>query len=198
MKARAMNSKAVVAAAMMMLAVVATRPAVAGSSLTALRHAVDTHTVMDYGQGAWTAPAAVVLKCEQDWKDWNAYMVEAGMAVGAEAMPAGVNWNTDAVLVVSLGQNLNTDYAVEVASAEHVGMHTTVTLRVTEGQGGSSPCVVVAMNRNLASCVTLVNAGGAPTVAQQYSAAAPLASGSPAGGNNVATTWGAVKSAYHD
>jgi len=197
MKARAMNSKAVVAAAMMTMAAMATSPAAADPSLMGLSHAVATRTVLDYGQGAWTAPAAVVLKSEQDWTNWNKYMADHGMAVGPESMPSGVNWSTDALLVVSLGQNLNADYSVTVASAQHTGSHTTVTLNVTAGQGGSSPCVVVAMNRNLASDVSLVGANGVPAVAQQYSSASLQASGSPAGGS-VATTWGALKSAYHD
>jgi len=195
MKARAMNSKAAVAAAMMMLTVAVLAPRAAhASNLVSVSHKVATRTVLKYGQGAWTGAAAVVLKSQQEWDGWNAMMTATGKAVGPEQMPAGVDWTKDALLVVSWGQDLNADYSVDVASAMRTGAATQVTLSVTAAaDGGNDPCVVVAMDRNMANAVDLLNApAGVATRVQEYAAAPTQAAGS----DNVAASWGAVKAAY--
>jgi len=197
MKARAMNPMAVVAAAMAMMAVVATSPVSAAPSMGA-GQAVATRTVMQYGQGAWTAPAAVVLKSEGAWNAWNAMMVRKGKAVGAEAVPAGVDWKEEVLLVVTLGENLNQDWSVALAGATSNGLSTQVTLQLTPGQGGSSPCVVVAMDRRAALSVSLSYAAEAAAAAQMNMPSNAQTYDAPAGAGVVATTWGAMKDTYRN
>jgi hypothetical protein len=193
MKARTMNSKAVVAAALMMVAVtvVAARAASASNAMS-LAHAVSTRTVMQYGQGAWTGYAAVVLKSEADWTSWNAYMAANNMAVGSEPAPKNVDWTKEALLVVSMGENLNTAYSVDVAGAARTMSETEVTLGMSANAGGNDPCVVVAMDKRLADVVMLMNGpAGVPVRVPVWMA--PQAQNA---GANVAATWGAVKAAY--
>src|SRR5438128_2265881 len=142
MNARTMNPKAVVAAAMMMVSAVTVQAASAGLPVGGLGSAVPTRTVLKYGNSAWTSPVAVVLKSAADWTAWNQNMVARGMAINVEAVPAGVDWNIDALLVVALGGGPNVRYGVDLTSVERVGLDTEVTLSVAYGQGGSYPCVV--------------------------------------------------------
>jgi hypothetical protein len=196
MNARSMNPKAVVAAAMMMAAVVANGAASASPNAA---HAVPTRTVMMAYQGAWTSPCAVVLKSAAAWNAWNQDMVARGMALAAEPAPANVDWKKEAVLVVSLGLMPGARMTVGVASADRQALSTDVELSLNTNQGGSAPCVVVAMDKTLAGQVQLVNAAamGLPSMAQEYAAAPAMASGTAApAGNSVAATWGEVKSAY--
>jgi len=108
-----------------------------------------------------------------------------------------VNWNREAVLVVSLGMNMNSPKELDLAGADHKALHTDVALSLVYGQGGMAPSVVVAMDKAMASSVLLPNAAemGLPAMAQVYVAAPALSNGA-AGGTSVAATWGQVKSAY--
>jgi hypothetical protein len=198
MNARTMNPKAVVAAAMMMVAAVTVSAASAGSSIGGLGHAVATRVVMKYAMGAWTAPAAVVLKSPADWNAWNADMVARGMAVGAEMVPANVDWKHEALLVVTLGECSRTRYALDLASCDRMALHTDVSLAMSCGQGaGTYPCVVVAMPKQDANSVRLSNgaAAGLPTSVPVYSPIQP-ANGMNAATEQVAASWGEVKDAY--
>jgi hypothetical protein len=197
MKARAMNSKAMVAAAMMMAMTVMAARSASASPLAGLGdQPVSTRTVMKYYQGAWTSPCAVVLHSAGEWAAWNQEMVARGMAVGAEAVPANVDWSREAVLVVSLGLNPDARMSLDVAGADHRAGRTDLQLSVSYDRGGSAPCVVVAMDKNLAGAVTLPDGAsmGLPQTAQQYAAAPVLAANAASTG--VAATWGEMKDAY--
>ncbi len=197
MKARAMNSKTMVAAAMMMaMAVMAARSASASPLADLGGHEVKTRTLMKYYQGAWTAPTAVVLKSAADWTAWNKDMVARGQAVGEEAAPTNVDWNHEAVLVLSLGLNPDGRMALDLAGALRKGQHTDLRLNVSYNQGGSAPCVVVAMQRSQADRVMLPDGPqvGLPAMAQEYTAAPALAAN--AASANVAATWGEMKDTY--
>lgn len=192
MQARTMNPKAVVAAAMMM-AVVAAGTA---SAAHLAGHPVQTRTLMNLYQGAWTSPVAVVLKSANDWTNWNRDMVNRGMAVAAEPDPANVDWSREAVLVVSLGLMPDARLSLDLASANRMGATTQVELSLANA-GGSSPALVLAMDRSLAGSVQLVNGAalGLPTTVPDYTSVAPLAT-SGAGSGPVAVTWGELKGAY--
>jgi len=199
MKARAMNSKAVVAAAMMMVLVAASVSAASAAGLGNLGQKVTTRTVLKYANGAWTAPTAVVLKSAADWTSWNNAMVASGMAVAAEPVPASVDWKHEAVLVVSLGCCRPMQKGVDLSDCERVALHTDVALNLTYGQGGTYPCVVVAMSRQQASRVHLSNGAeaGLPTDVAVYSAA-PAPNAANGAGEQLAASWGAVKGEYRN
>jgi hypothetical protein len=201
MKARAMNSKTLVAAAMMMVMVAASvSSANAASHLPGLGRHVPTHTVLKYKMGAWTVPTAMVLTSADAWTKWNQDMVAAGKAIAAEPVPAGVDWKTESVLVVTLGCCRANPIGVDLANAERVALHTDVELSLAYGEEGAAyPAVAVAMNKQLASSLRLVNGAqaGLPTDVSTYSPE-PVTSTVSSASTQVAVSWGEVKGAYRN
>ena len=169
MNARAMNPRTLAAAAAMMVMAAA---AMASPSMAQtdkmpngwLSRPAAMRTLMHYADGAWTAPAAVILKSAKDWNDWNDMMVARGMAVGKEAMP-NVDWTRESVLVVALGES-ESPISLDLKNARRNGLRTEIELAVNWGEGGSAPCQVVAMDKRLARNVRLVNAEAAGLSAQ--------------------------------
>ena len=202
MKARAMNPRTMAAAALMMLlgAAAMASPSMAQTDKMPngwLTRTAEMRTLMHYTDGAWTAPAAVILKSAKDWNDWNDMMVARGMAVGKEAMP-NVDWSREAVLVVSLGES-ESPISMELKNARRMGLRTEIDLALNWSEGGSSPCQVVAMDKRLARNVRLVNAEAAGLSAQvpAYSAMMPLAQQQSGTAPVIAAaSWGEVKDAY--
>ena len=202
MKARAMNPRTLAAAAamMMMAAAAMASPSAAQTDLMPngwLSRTAAMRTLMHYADGAWTAPAAVVLKSAQDWTAWNEEMVASGKAVGMEAMP-NVDWSREAVLVVTLGMSQN-PVSMELKNGRRVGLRTEVDLAINWNEGGSSPCHVVAIDKRMAKNVRLVNAEAAGLSAQvpAYSSrmiANETMSKTPAVVADA--SWGEVKDAY--
>jgi hypothetical protein len=201
MNARAMNPRALAAAAMLVMAAAATAsPSMAQTDKMPngwMSRAAEMRTVMHYADGAWTSPAAVVLKSAKDWNDWNEEMVASGRAVGKEAMP-DVDWSREAVLVVTLGQSQG-PVSMDLKNGRRVGLRTEVELSLNWSAGGYSPCQVVAMDKRLARSVRLVNAEAAGLSAQvpAYSARtlANQSMSNPATAV-AAASWGELKDMY--
>ena len=199
MNARAMNPRALAAAAMLMMAAAATAsPSLAQTDKMPngwMSRAAEMRTLMHYADGAWTSPAAVVLKSAKDWNDWNEEMVASGKAVGKEAMP-NVDWTREAVLVVTLGES---QMSMDLKNGRRVGLRTEVELSLNWSQGGSTPCQVVAMDKRLAKNVRLVNAEAAGLSAQVPAYSARTLANQPMSNppSVVAdASWGEVKDMY--
>lgn len=202
MNARAMNPRTLAAAALLMVmaAAATASPSMAQTEKMPngwMSRAAQTRTLMHYADGAWTAPAAVILKSAKDWNDWNEMMVARGMAVGKEAMP-NVDWTREAVLVVTLGES-QSPISMDLKNARRVGLRTEIDLALNWNEGGSAPCEVIAMDKRLARNVRLVNAEAAGLSAQvpAYSALANgMQNQSEATPVIAAASWGEVKDAY--
>jgi len=203
MNARAMNPRALAAAAMLVMAAAATAsPSMAQTDKMPngwMGRAAQMRTLMHYADGAWTSPAAVILKSAKDWNDWNEEMVASGKAVGKEAMP-NVDWTREAVLVVTLGES-QSPISMELKNGRRVGLRTEVELSVNWSDGGSAPCQVVAMDKRLAKNIRLVNAEVAGLSAQvpAYSSrnlANQLNGNAPTA--VAEASWGEVKDAYRE
>ena len=155
-------------------------------------------TLMAYDDGAWTLPVAMVLRSAADWTTWNHEMVERGMAIGEELVPAGVDWSKEAVLVVAVGGG--TTSRVRLQNARRVGLHTELEVVVSYDGFGHYPCHVVTMDKHLLKSVRLTNAAqcGLTEQVPVYQALATLASANAATptGIAIATSWGEVKDAY--
>jgi len=203
MEARAMNPKALAtmaAAVALTLACSAGigsaqgRPASHGAPTVAMR------TVMAYDDGAWTSPVAVVLKSPGDWKSWNHEMVERGMAVGEEPVPAGVDWSKEAVLVVAVGGGNVPASRVRLQNAHRVGLHTELEVAASGDGSGSYPCHVVAMDKHLLKYVRLTNGVqcGLGEQVSVYEAGATLAAANASAPTAIAASWGEVKDAYRE
>ena len=201
MNARAMNPRALAAAAMLVMAAAATAsPSLAQTDRMPngwMSRTAEMRTLMHYTDGAWTAPAAVILKSAQDWNAWNEEMVAAGKAVGKEAMP-NVDWSREAVLVVALGESQN-PISVELKNGRRVGLRTEIELSMNWNEGGSSPCHVVAIDKRLAKNVRLVNAEAAGLSAQVPAYSSRMIANQSMGdapGVVADASWGQVKDAY--
>ena len=159
--------------------------------------AVAMRTLMAYDDGAWTAPVAMILKSPADWISWNKDMVKAGMAIGEEQLPAGVDWTKEAVLVVALGDRQGARVRLEHAS--RAGLRTELDVAVSSDGYGEYPCHVVAMDKRLLKNVLLKNGAsyGLCEQVQSYRPAASLtASGAGSEPQPVAISWGEMKDAY--
>lgn len=158
--------------------------------------AVSCRTVASWTMSAWTAPAAVVLTSPEAWVAWNREMVDSGRAVAEEAMPKGVDWKREALVVLAMGE-VDGAWTMSVNGAARTLACTEMSLHVAPGQGGSSPAVVVAMNRAALRTVRLAadyTLAGMPEQAQVYAPAAlAAAADAPV---TLATTWGAMKADY--
>lgn len=117
---------------------------------------IPLRTLMDYVDGAWTGRASVVLRSPDEWIRWNKSMVDAGRAYGPEDLPEGVDWNHEAVLVVTLGEQ-PTVTAVEFDEPRRKGRKVRIHGRIksTLVQAISTPCRVVAFNRRHADDLEL-------------------------------------------
>ncbi len=159
--------------------------------------AVAMRTVMAYDDGAWTAPVAIILKSPAAWVAWNKDMVNAGMAIGEEQLPAGVDWSKEAVLVVALGEGRGS--RVRLQNACRAGLRTELEVVASSSGSGQYPCHVVAMDKRLLNNVRLMKAAsyGLSEQVRSYRPAAALASSSAGSEPQpVAISWGEMKAAY--
>lgn len=158
---------------------------------------VAMRTVMAYDDGAWTAPVAMILKSPADWAAWNKELVTAGLAIGEEQLPAGVDWSKEAVLVVALGEGRGS--RVRLQNACRAGLRIELEVAASSNGSGQYPCHVVAMDRRLLKNVHLKNAAsyGLSEQVQSYRTAAALASsGAGSEPRPMAISWGEMKDAY--
>jgi hypothetical protein len=166
--------------------------------------AVPMRTLMQYGQGAWMAPEAVVLDSPQAWAAWNQECVAGGMAMGAEPAPAGVDWAHEVVLVVSAGElPASARLTLSDARRTRAGVSVNVSVEMGEGMGYSAPCHVVTLSRHAARSVQLncvnMTVAGLPLTAQVYGASSLLVAGADAStppSTPTARSWGALKADY--
>jgi hypothetical protein len=200
MEARTMNAKTWAQAAALTAAMLMTAAPVANAAPTAdlLARKAAMRTLMNYGEGAWMAPSAIILKSAQDWTEWNDAMVEAGRSVSSVKAPADIDWTKEAVLVVSLGQSQQ-NASLNLKSVRRIGLRTEIDMELTWGAGGTSPCHVVALDKRMVKNVVLRNAAAAglaaqvpaympnAAVAQADAMATPVA---------MVATWGELKDAY--
>ena len=200
MEARAMNARTWAQAAALTAAMLMTAAPVTNAAPTAdlLARKAMMRTLMCYGEGAWMAPAAIILKSEQDWTDWNDAMLEAGRSVSSVMAPAGVDWTKEAVLVVSLGQS-EQNASLNLKSVRRIGLRTEIEMELTWGTGGTSPCHVVALDKRLVKNLKLRNAEAAG-LASQVQAYTPNAAVAQVDATTptvaIAASWGEVKDAY--
>ncbi len=198
MKARNGNPMRAMVAAMVMTMTAATLASAAPagrSTPNAPRDPrVNARVVAQYGEGSWLAPAAVVLKSEREWDEWNDGEVANGRSVGKEKAPNGVAWGREVLLVVVLGENLNSAMNVKLNGAMRKGSATEVSLELTAGHGGSAPSVVVALPRSAAHDVKLLTNLLLPELPQRATAY-ELSNG----GNDplpIMASWGSLKADY--
>jgi hypothetical protein len=200
MNARTMTRTAtMVAMAMTMMAMGAVSDAAPGRG-EPQRKAVSCRAVAAYQMSAWVAPMAVVLTSPQAWSQWNREQVDAGRSVGEEALPAGVDWNREVVVVLALGE-ISESHQVELRGARRWLNETELSLHVEAGRGGRCPALVLALDRNARRNVKLMadySLAGVPTMPGTYDAAgATLASTEgDDDGLVLVTSWGAVKAEY--
>jgi len=150
-------------------------------------------TVETYSLSAWVVPATVVLHSAGAWKQWNKEMAENGLAVAEEAVPANVDWNKEAVVVVALGE-LSEARHLKLASSrrEANGVHLTVALE--SGSGGNAPALVLAMSKNSAqNLVVSCDAVALPEVRTYPESQLAGGAGDP---STVLMSWGSLKAEY--
>ncbi len=196
MNARTQTKTAALTAMALTLALTASLAAAAPGNGAAERANKSSacRTVENYSMSAWVAPVAMVLHSAAQWEKWNERMAEEGLAVAAEAMPAGVDWSKECVLVLALG---------ELPEARHLSLTgvtrglsgTRLNLTVEAGRGGRAPALVLAMPKSAASRLTLASDTMGLPECRTYSEAslAGNAIGEPVA---VATSWGAMKAEY--
>lgn len=199
MNARSMTRTATMVAMALTMALNAMPAAAAPRTASVARRPVDCRTLESYAMSAWLAPAAVVLTSPEAWAAWNAEMVESGNAVAEEALPAGVDWAREVVLVMALGEQ-NAPYAMELTEATRSLTSTRMSLHVEAGRGGTSPALVVALPRHAAHNLSLAadyTVAGLPSSPEMYEAAG-LAAANASGDAAPVTTasWGAMKAEY--
>ena len=117
---------------------------------------IPLRTLMDYVDGAWTGQASIVLRSPDEWVRWNQAMVDAGLAYGAEELPAGVDWHHESVLVVTAGEQATVS-VVEMDPPERKGRKVRIhgRIKATLAQGISTPARVVAFERRHADDLEL-------------------------------------------
>ena len=201
MAARAMNPKALATMAAAVALTLACSAGIGQAEGRPAPHSAPTvamRTLMAYDDGAWTSPVAVVLKSVADWAAWNHEMVERGMAVGEEPVPAGVDWSKEAVLVVALGGGHVPASRVRLQNAHRVGVHIEMEVVASRDGSGAYPCHVVAMDKHLLKYVRLANAAqcGLAEQVAVYQAGATLAATNASAPVAIAASWGEVKDAY--
>jgi len=203
MNARSMTRTAtMVAMAMTMMALSAVSDAAPGrgAAQREANKAVNCRPVAAYQMSAWVAPMAVVLTSPEAWSQWNREQVDAGRSVGEEAMPAGVDWNREVLVVLALGETSESHH-VELRGARRWLNETELSLHVEAGRGGRCPALVLALDKSARRNVKLMAdyaLTGVPTLPGTYDAAGtPLAStDGDDDGLVVVTSWGAMKAEY--
>jgi hypothetical protein len=162
---------------------------------------VACRSLATYPMSAWVAPMAVVLTSPEAWSRWNREQVDAGRAVAEEAMPQGVDWTREVVVVLAMGE-VSEPHMVEVKGARRNQNATQLDLHVEMGRGGRCPALVLALDRGAGRNVKLAAdylLAGVPTEPGTYDAtgaAGNVATSGDDGGLVVMTSWGAVKAEY--
>lgn len=118
--------------------------------------AAPLRSLMHYVSGAWLTPVATILTSSGSWSSWSAEMLLRGRSVGYEEEPAGVDWRTEAVLVVSLGE-VDRTAAISLCEANRWGTRLRICGKAEWGCDNefSTPCHVVAFPRRWLGRVTL-------------------------------------------
>jgi hypothetical protein len=191
-----------------MVAMTLTLAMVAGSVDAAPRGGVEARakkevacrTIASYPMAAWVSPMAVVLTSPQAWSQWNREQVEAGRAVAEEALPAGVDWAKEVVIVLALGEVSEMHY-VEAKGARRAPQGATeLNLHVETGRGGNCPALVICLDRSAHRNVKLMadyTLNGVPNPGTYDAVGSSLAtSGANDGGLVVTTSWGSIKAEY--
>ena len=195
MNARTQTKTAALAAMALTLMLTASLAAAAsGNGAERANKSAACRTVETYAMSAWMAPVAMVLHSAGQWEKWNEQMADAGMAVAAEALPEGVDWSKECVLVLALGE-LSEATSLSLTGVTRGLSGTRLSLTVEAGHGGRTPALVLAMPKSAAAHLTLsCNTKGLPEC-RTYSAASVAgdAIGDPVA---VATSWGAMKADY--
>jgi hypothetical protein len=203
MNARSKTRTALLVAMTLMLAPMAASVDAAprgGIEGRAKGRAVACRTVATYGMSAWVAPMAVVLTSPEAWSQWNREQVDAGRAVAEEALPMGVDWTKEVVLVLALGE-VSEAHSVELTSARRNLNVTELNLHVEPQRGGNCPALVLCLERGARRNVKLLTdytLKGVPTEPGLYESAASLASTQDHDGDGLVlvTSWGAIKAEY--
>ena len=162
---------------------------------------VACRSLASYPMAAWVAPMAVVLTSPEAWSRWNREQVDAGRAVAEEALPQGVDWTREVVVVLALGEVVE-PHTVEVKGARRSKNATQLDLHVEMGRGGRCPALVLALDRGAGRNVKLAAdylVTGMPTEPGTYDvagASGSLATAGNDGGLVLMTSWGAVKAEY--
>jgi hypothetical protein len=195
MNARTQNLTAALVAMALTLAVMAPTASAAPGAAERAKKSAACRTVENYTMSAWIAPAVVVVHSAAGWNKWNEQMAADGLALAAEAVPQGVDWAKECVVVVALGE-LSGPYAVSMKGAKRTLSGVQVMLEVEAGHGGSSPALVLAMPRSASQNLSLVSDAIALPELRTYPESNLAGDGD--GGNPVAagTSWGAVKAEY--
>ena len=198
MKARTQNTvRAMVA--MMVMAMTATSAADAARSSASNPSAprdprVDARVVAAYYESAWLAPSVVVLDSKKAWDEWNMKEVNEGRAVAAEMAPADVNWGSEVLMVVALGENPNARRNMNLDTCTRKGTDTEVAVNCSLTDGGSSPSLVLALPRGSAHSVNLKTNVPMPSMPQR--ATYVMADGATGSPMTVSVTWGSLKADY--
>ena len=162
---------------------------------------VAVRSLVAYPMAAWVTPMAVVLTSPEAWSQWNREQVDAGRAVAEEAMPQGVDWSKEVVVVLALGE-VSEQHDVKCNGARKtLSAVTELSLQVETGRGGNCPALVLALERGASRNVKLMAnhlLAGVPTEPGTYgmTSGGNLASSADAGGLTVVTSWGAMKAEY--
>ena len=181
------------------------------ASLTApAPRVVPMRKVFQSTDGAWTSPAAVILRSADEWIRWNDRMVADDRAYGAEPLPDGVDWDREIVLVVTLGLR-PTITTLELDPPQRFGRGVRITGRIEDlySSGNSTPCHVIALDRRYADDIELDPSLG--TLEPALDPGDPPPGGHRRGAHAIGriaplsqpalpaprTTWGAIKHQFH-
>ena len=171
-----------------------------GVDARAQKKEVACRTIASYPMAAWVSPMAVVLTSPQAWSQWNREQVEAGRAVAEEAMPAGVDWAKEVVVVLALGEVSESHWVEAKGARRTLAGATELSLHVETGRGGNCPALVICLDRNARKNVKLsadYSLGNVPTEPGTYDAVGnSLASAGDDEGLTLVTSWGAIMAEY--
>jgi hypothetical protein len=199
MNARSMTRTATMVAMTMTLAMAAVSvDAAPRRGVAAMaKQEVACRTIASYPVAAWVSPMAVVLTSPQAWSQWNREQVEAGRAVGEEALPAGVDWTKEVVVVLAMGE-VAQNHKVELRGARRNMGSTELNLHVEAGSGGYAPALVICLEKNARRNVKLAAdyTHNMPEPATYDAVGEALASSGDDEGLVLMTSWGAVKAEY--
>jgi len=198
MNARTLTCTATLAAMALTVALTASSVAAAPRAGAAERakKSVACRTVDSYTMSAWLVPTAMVLHSAKAWTEWNDQMAKDGLAVGAEPLPKDVDWAKESVLVLALGE-LSVPHHVELLSARRTLSGVVVSVHVEPGYGGSSPALVMAMDKSAAARLQPLSCDYSLSLPEcrTYPEAA-LAGSADTQPVALAVSWGAMKAEY--